>query len=42
MKNSHIIVESSLAYVVLLYQQKSYPFIKLHFPQKNGHWNVIE
>ncbi len=27
MKNSHIIIESSLAQVVLLYEQKSYPFI---------------
>jgi len=30
MKNSPKIVESSLTYVILLYYQKSYPFIK-HF-----------
>jgi hypothetical protein len=30
MKSSHIITESSLTYVVILYYQKNYPFIK-HF-----------
>ncbi len=29
MKNNHIIIESSLTQVVLLYQQKNYPFIDL-------------
>jgi hypothetical protein len=28
MKNSHIIIKSSLTYVILLYSQKSYPFIQ--------------
>jgi hypothetical protein len=37
MKNSHIIIENSLAYVILLYEQKKNPFIKLLFLQKNGH-----
>ncbi len=31
MKNSRIIIESSLTYVALLCLQKSYPFIKLFF-----------
>jgi hypothetical protein len=31
MKNSHIIFENILTWVVLLYQQKTYPFIKLFF-----------
>ncbi len=31
MKNSLIIIESNLTYEILLYEQKSYPFIKLFF-----------
>ncbi len=31
MKNNHIIIESNLAYVLLFYQKKYYPFIKLLF-----------
>jgi len=34
MKNIHIIIKSSLALVVLLYEQKSYPFIKPFFFKK--------
>jgi hypothetical protein len=42
MKNNLIIVESNLTYVILLYLQKSYPFIKHFFPQNNDDWNVIK
>jgi len=35
MKISHIIIKSSLTKVVLLYQQKSYPFTKHFLFQKN-------
>jgi len=31
MKNNHILIENSLTYVILLYYQKSYPFINKFF-----------
>jgi hypothetical protein len=40
MKSIHIIIESSLTKVILLYYQKK-PFIQKN-NQTNGLWNVIE
>jgi hypothetical protein len=40
MKNSHIIIKSNLAYVILLYEQKNYPFINLFIFQKNHYWEM--
>jgi len=40
MKNSHIIIESSLTWVILLYFKKIYPFIKFFF-QKNDNWMLL-
>jgi hypothetical protein len=41
MKNSHIIIESSLTWVLLLYQQKKSIYKKIK-SQKIGHLNVIQ
>ncbi len=42
MKNSHVIIKSSLAYIGNIILTKKNPFIKFFFFQKNGDWNVIE
>jgi len=42
MKNSHVIIKSSLTYIGNIILTKKNPFIKLFFSQKNSDWNVIE
>jgi hypothetical protein len=37
MKNNHIIVESNLTQVVVLYQQKNYPFI---YNKNSKEWSL--
>jgi len=41
MKSSPRIVKSSLTYVILLYYQKIYPFIKHFLFQKNSNWMLL-